>query len=222
MFMPLQHNAAVIVLLAGYLAGSALTSSARSQEVGKSAAAANERLGIGDTPSADLIRAWNIDISPAGTNLPEGRGTVSEGRQIFANSCAACHGEHGTEGPMDRFVGGKGTLDTIKPVQTVGSYWPYATTLYDYIHRAMPFNNPQSLTPDQVYAVAAYILNMNGIVPDDAVLDKNLLPKIKMPNRGSFEETDTVTHAKSEACMKDCKSFVTEPEGATTKTMNKN
>jgi cytochrome c len=223
MFMPLRRNAAVIVLLAGFLAGSALTSSAQSQAFRESpAATANERLGIGDTPSADLIKAWNIDISPAGTNLPEGSGSVFQGRQVFADSCASCHGEHGTEGPMDRLVGGKGTLDTNEPVMTVGSYWPYATTLYDYIRRAMPFNNPQSLTYDQIYAVAAYILNMNGIVPDDAALDKNSLPKIKMPNRGAFEETDTTTQAKSVACMKDCKPFVTEPEGAIPKATNKN
>ena len=105
-------------------------------------------------------------------------------------------------GPL---VGGKGSLASGKPVKTVGSYWPYATTLYDYIHRAMPFNAPQSLTPDQVYAVSAYVLNLNGIVPDDAVMDKNSLAKLEMPNRAGFQQMDTVTKAKASDCMENCK-----------------
>lgn len=164
-----------------------------------------QRLGIGKTPEKALVDAWNIDVAPDGANLPEGSGSVAEGRKIYQTTCVACHGEHGTEGPMDKLAGGQGSLATDKPVKTVGSYWPYATTLYDYIHRAMPFNAPQSLTPDQVYAVSAYVLNLNGILPDDAVLDRNSLPKVEMPNRGHFEQTDTVTKAKSEACMQDCK-----------------
>ena len=102
---------------------------------------------------------------------------------------------------MDRLVGGKGTLDTKKPIMTVGSYWPYATTLYDYIRRAMPLTNPQSLSADQVYAVTAYVLNLNKIVPDDAVLDKHSLPAVKMPNRDGFERTEA---PRGTACMTNC------------------
>jgi cytochrome c len=158
--MPLVRSLTVIMLLIGFLWGSTAISTARSQEAAKSPVA-QQRLGIGQTPTEELIKAWNIDIAPDGANLPNGAGSVAQGQKIFADTCAACHGEHGTEGPMERLVGGRGTLDTKKPIMTVGSYWPYATTLYDYIHRAMPLNNPQSLSADQVYAVTAYILCMN-------------------------------------------------------------
>lgn len=121
---------------------------------------------------------------------------------------------------MDKLAGGQGSLDTDKPVKTVGSYWPYATTLYDYIHRAMPFDSPQSLTDDEVYAVTAYVLNLNGIVPDDAVLDKESLPHVQMPNRGSFEQTDTVTLTETEACMEGCEPFSVELDGTTPAKIN--
>ena len=100
--------------------------------------------------------------------------------------CATCHGPSGTEGPMDKLAGGRGTLDSAKPVKTVGSFWPYATTLFDYVRRAMPFTQPQSLSNEQVYAVTAYLLYLNGILAEDAVLDAASLPKIQMPNRGGF------------------------------------
>jgi cytochrome c len=192
----------VIVLLVGFLSES--TATAQSQEAAKETAdspAAQRPLGIGQTPTEELIKAWNIDIAPDGANLPDASGSVAQGQKIFADTCAACHGEHGTEGPMDRLVGGKGTLDTKKPIMTVGSYWPYATTLYDYIHRAMPLTNPQSLSADQVYAVTAYVLNLNKIVPDDAVLDKHSLPAVKMPNRDGFEPTEA---PRGTACMTNC------------------
>jgi S-disulfanyl-L-cysteine oxidoreductase SoxD len=200
--MPLVRRLTVIVLLIGLLQG--LTATAQSQETAKETAkspAAQHRLGIGQTPTEDLIKAWNIDIAPDGADLPNGAGSVAQGQKIFADACAACHGEHGTEGPMDRLVGGSGTLDTKKPIVTVGSYWPYATTLYDYIHRAMPLNNPQSLSADPVYAITAYVLSLNKIIPDDAVLDRNSLPKIKMPNRDGFERTKT---PGGTACMTNC------------------
>src|SRR6202451_438658 len=173
MSMPPVRSLTIIVLLVGFL--SAPTATAGSQETAKPPGA-QQRLGIGQTPTDELIKAWNIDIAPDGTNLPNGAGSVAQGQKIFADTCAACHGEHGTEGPMDRLVGGRGTLDTKKPIMTVGSYWPYATTLYHYIHRAMPLTAPQSLSADQVYAVTAYILSLNRIIPDDAVLDRNSLP----------------------------------------------
>ena len=198
--MPQARSLTVILLLAGFLPGFAPISAAKAQESAKSPTF-EKRLGIGQTPTEELVKAWNIDIAPDGSNLPDGSGSVAQGRQIFADTCAVCHGEHGTEGPMDRLVGGKGTLAAKKPIMTVGSYWPYATTLYDYVRRAMPLNAPQSLTADQVYAVTAYVLNMNKILPDDEVLDKHSLPKIKMPNRDGFERTEAPGGA---VCMTNC------------------
>jgi cytochrome c len=147
---------------------------------------AEERFGIGHIATPQQIAGWNIDISPDGAGLPPGQGSVNEGKAIFAEKCAACHGASGEGKPMDRLVGGQGSLGSKKPVKTVGSYWPYATTLFDYIRRAMPFNNPQSLTPDEVYALCAYLLFMNKIVPEDATLDAASLPKVEMPNRKAF------------------------------------
>lgn len=155
------------------------------------AAAADEtRFGFGRAATDAEIAGWNIDVAPDGTGLPDGRGTVTEGEALYKKTCQACHGATGTEGPMDRLAGGFGTLNTDKPVKTVGSYWPYATTLYDYIHRAMPFDRPGSLSPDEVYAAAAYVLYLNGIVPQDAVMDRETLPKIVMPNRDGFFQHD--------------------------------
>lgn len=142
--------------------------------------------GIGKSPTDEEIRAWNIDVSPSGEGLPLGKGTVKQGAQVFAAKCAACHGPTGTEGPKDRLVGGRNTLQTPKPVRTIGSYWPYATTLYDYINRAMPFYAPQSLTPDEVYSVVAWLLHQNGIISEDTVIDARTLPGIQMPNRNGF------------------------------------
>jgi cytochrome c len=144
------------------------------------------RYKLGHLPEPAEIAAWNIDVRADGAGLPPGRGSVSEGRTIFAESCAACHGDKGQGQLADVLVGGKGTLASAKPVKTVGSYWPYATTLYDYVHRAMPFNAPQSLSPDQVYAVTAYVLYLNGIVPENGQLDAASLPKVQMPNRNGF------------------------------------
>jgi S-disulfanyl-L-cysteine oxidoreductase SoxD len=146
--------------------------------------------GIGRTPTSAEIAGWNIDVRADGAGLPSGHGAVSDGQTVYARKCAACHGDQGQGDPMDALVGGKGTLATAKPVRTVGSYWPYATTLYDYVHRAMPFNAPQSLTPDQVYAVTAYVLFLNGIVSKDAVMDARSLPRVHMPNRNGFTSPD--------------------------------
>jgi cytochrome c len=145
------------------------------------------RYGFGHQPSAAEIAAFDIDIRPDGQGLPPGHGSVSDGVAIFAATCAACHGEKGESTKIGTaLAGGIGTLASAKPNKTVGSYWPYATTLFDYIRRAMPFNAPQSLSNDEVYAVTAYILALNGIVPQDAVLDAQTLPQIKMPNRDGF------------------------------------
>jgi mono/diheme cytochrome c family protein len=142
--------------------------------------------GLGRPATEAQMKAWDIDVSPTGEGLPPGRGTVGEGAGVFAAKCASCHGHTGVEGPADRLVGGRGTLATAKPIKTVGSYWPYATTLYDYIHRAMPYNAPQSLKPDEVYAVVAWILFRNGIIREVAVMDATTLPGVQMPNRRGF------------------------------------
>ncbi len=133
------------------------------------------------------IAPWDISIGPDGAGLPPGRGTAAQGEAVYAAKCQACHGEKGAGGPNDALVGGIGSLAPDKaPVKTVGSYWPYAPTLFDYVRRAMPFQEPKSLTADELYAVSAYILNLNGIIETNDVLDAQSLPKVKMPNRDGF------------------------------------
>lgn len=142
--------------------------------------------GIGRPATDEEIRAWNIDVSSTGEGLPPGQGTVQQGSRLFATKCAACHGPTGVEGPKDKLVGGQNTLQAAKPVKTIGSYWPYATTLYDYINRAMPFDAPQSLAPDEVYSVIAWLLFQNKVIAEDTVIDAHTLPNIQMPNRNGF------------------------------------
>jgi cytochrome c len=133
------------------------------------------------------IAPWDISIGPDGVGLPPGSGTVAQGEVVYAAKCQACHGEKGAGRPSDRLVGGQGSLAPGKaPVKTVGSYWPYATTLFDYIRRAMPYQDSKSLTSDELYAVSAYILNLNGIIGTNDVLDAQSLPKVRMPNRDGF------------------------------------
>jgi hypothetical protein len=150
---------------------------------------AAEPLGIGQTPGQDMLTQWNIDIGPDGAGLPPGHGSVAEGKMVFETHCVACHALSTTTpaltGPT--LAGGRGTLATLRPIRTVGSYWPYATTLFDYVRRAMPFNAPHSLSDDEVYAVTAYILRVNNILPDGAVLNATSLPAVQMPNRGGFK-----------------------------------
>ena len=160
--------------------------------------------GVGKPASPAEIAGWDIAIQPDGTGLPPGSGSVAQGEAIFAKLGAPCHGAKG-EGTAaaPRLVGGFGTLATDKPVKTVGSYWPYAPTLFDYIRRAMPQNAPQSLSNDDVYAVSAYILNLNGLLPADATLDAKTLAAIKMPNHGQFVG-DPRPDVKNPACMSGC------------------
>jgi cytochrome c len=150
------------------------------------AAHAASSYGLGKRVDAARLSAWNIDVSPNGQGLPPGSGDVAQGRAVFTSKCAMCHGAAGQGGVGDPLVGGAGTLASAKPVKTVGSYWPYATTLFDYIHRAMPYDHPESLSADEVYAVTAFVLNLNGIVPENARLDAHSLPKVRMPNRDGF------------------------------------
>jgi hypothetical protein len=166
-------------------------------------AQAQSPYGIGRSATPAEIAGWNIDIDRHGNNLPPGSGSVSHGREVFDQQCAACHGSKGEGGVGDRLVGGQGTLATPKPIRTVGSYWPYAPTLFDYIRRAMPLNAPQSLSNEDVYAVSAYILNLNGLLAADATLDAGTLSAIKMPNRNMFVR-DSRPDVKNPACMSGC------------------
>lgn len=145
------------------------------------------RYNLGQSLTPDQIAALDISVLPNGAGLPEGRGTPRDGAKVYATHCAACHGDRG-EGRADfaPLVGGRGTLSTDQPLLTVGSYWPTATTVFDYIRRAMPYNTPGVLTNDEVYAVTAWILEQNEILPAGAVLDRHSLPKIRMPNRNGF------------------------------------
>jgi cytochrome c len=148
--------------------------------------AQSSKYGVGRPVTPEEIRDLGAAIAPDGSGLPEGSGTVAAGREVFAARCSKCHGEkaEGSVGPA--LVGGRGTLATAKPVKTVGSFWPYSTTVWDYINRAMPFDQPGLLKPPEVYAVVAYILNLNGIIGNDQVMDAKSLPKVKMPNRDGF------------------------------------
>src|ERR1700736_4766517 len=166
-------------------------------------AQAQSPYAIGRPATPAEIAGWNIDLDRQGHNLPPGSGTVSHGHEVFDQQCAACHGAKGEGGLGDPLVGGQGTLVTRKPVRTVGSYWPYAPTLFDYIRRAMPQNAPQSLDNNDVYAVSAYILHLNELLPADATLDARTLSAIKMPNRSMFVG-DPRPDVKNPACMTGC------------------
>ena len=147
-------------------------------------AASAQSPNLGKPISPEDLASWDISIGPDGAGLPAGSGTVKQGEATFAAKCQPCHNEKGAGTPNDRLVGGQGTLAGDKPaVKTVGSYWPYATTLFDYVRRAMPLPQSKSLSNDEVYAVAAYILNLNGVIGDTEVINAQTLPKVKMPNR---------------------------------------
>jgi S-disulfanyl-L-cysteine oxidoreductase SoxD len=148
--------------------------------------AQSQTFGVGRTPSPEEIRDLGSAIAPDGQGLPAGSGSVSEGRAVFAAQCARCHGPTGEGDVGARLVGGQGTLRTPRPLKTVGSFWPYATTLWDYINRAMPFDKPGALSPSEVYAASAFILNLNGIIGETQVMDAQTLPKVRMPNRDGF------------------------------------
>jgi cytochrome c len=163
-----------------------------------------QRYGIGTPVTQAQIAPWDIDINGlTGAGLPPGDGSVDAGSKIWEAKCAVCHGEFGEgAGRFPVIAGGRGSLKDDAPNKTVGSYWPYAPTLFDYIKRAMPFPAPQSLTNDEVYALTAYILNLNDIVPSSAVMDATSLAAVKMPNRNGFVvgEWDT----KNTACEHNC------------------
>src|SRR5438093_4387493 len=153
-------------------------------------AAQSSTFGFGRPATTEEIRDLGVAIAPDGGGLPEGSGTVAAGRDVFVAQCARCHGPKGEGDVGPALAGGQGTLRTARPLKTVGSYWPYATTLWDYINRAMPFDKPGLLKPSEVYAVAAYILNINGIISDTDIMDAKSLPKVRMPNRDGFVPED--------------------------------
>jgi S-disulfanyl-L-cysteine oxidoreductase SoxD len=161
---------------------------------------------LGHAISEADLAAWNIDIRTSdGRGLPPGRGTVAEGREIYAAKCASCHGAEAKGGPVyGTMVGGIGSFTTNTRVLTPGSMYPYAPILFDYIRRAMPMDRPQSLSANEVYAVSAYLLALNGLVAADAVMDASSMPKVQMPNREGFVIDDR-PDTKSVRCMTDCK-----------------
>ena len=168
------------------------------------------KFDLGREATAAEVSAWDIDIRPDGQGLPEGKGTVTEGEVIYAEKCATCHGDFG-EG-IDRWpvlAGGQDSLKSDRPVKTIGSYLPYLSTVFDYVNRAMPFGEAQSLQPDEVYAITAYLLNLNDVVDADFELSKQNFVKTRLPNEANFiadARPDTPVVAKgAEPCMTDCK-----------------
>lgn len=161
--------------------------------------------GYGTPATPEQIAGWDIDSRPDGVGLPPGSGSVSKGADVYAEQCTACHGTFGEgEGRYPKLAGGEGTLTGERPEPSVGSYWPFATTLFDYINRAMPFQAPHSLSTDDVYALTAYVLNINNIVENNFVADRNSLPKVKMPNHDRFIWQDPRPDTSAKECMKNC------------------
>ena len=154
--------------------------------VGCARATTMETPNLGRPATAAQIAGWDISVAPDGVGLPPGSGTAAKGAVVYEQKCQACHGAKGAGQPNDRLVGGQGTLASAAPVRTIGSYWPYATTVFDYVRRAMPYIQPQSLTDDEVYAVTAYLLNLNGIIGENDEINARTLPKVKMPNEAHF------------------------------------
>lgn len=176
---------------------------------------AGKVLGLGRAALPQEVAAWDIDIRPDGLGLPDGQGSVADGEALFTDNCASCHGDFGEA--VDRWpalAGGQGTLADEDPEKTVGSYWPYLSTTYDYIRRAMPFGNAHSLSNDEIYAITAYILNLNDLVDEDFVLSKANFLTVEMPNAGGFFQDDRDTVELPEftqtPCMESCKAAAPE------------
>ncbi len=180
--------------------------------VSLSEAAFAGKLNLGREATPEEIAAWDIDVRPDGQGLPDGQGSVTKGEEIFSEKCASCHGDF-AEG-VDRWPelsGGQDSLAGEDPKKTIGSYWPYLSTVFDYINRSMPFGDAQSLEPEEVYAVTAFLLHMNDIVDADFVLSKDNFSSIRMPNENNFIEDsrpDTPMISEQKPCMTDCKPVV--------------
>jgi len=155
------------------------------------AVVAQEGPGLGVPATPEQVAGWDVSIGPDGAGLPPGSGTAAAGKTVYDAKCLACHGVEGAGRPNDQLVGGQGTLRETAPIRTIGSYWPYATTVFDYIRRAMPYVTPHSLTADETYAVTAYLLALNGVIAENDVMNATTLPKVVMPNRANF---DTAYH----------------------------
>jgi cytochrome c len=168
-----------------------------------------QNYNIGSVATPEQIAGWDIDIRPDGQGAPPGHGSVKDGEKVYMDKCAACHGEFGeSAGRWPPLAQGKGTLSSHDPVKTVGSYFPYLSSVFDYIRRAMPFGDAQSLSNDELYAVVAYVLNLNDIVDDKFVLSKETWRQVKMPNQAGFYDDDREKTEKAfwtpNPCMKDC------------------
>ena len=149
-------------------------------------ASSQESPGLGEPLSADQITDIDYVVLPSGDGLPEGTGTASEGATVYQQHCLACHGEGGADGINDRLVGGHGSMTSSRPQKTVGSFWPYATTVFDYVRRSMPLTSPGVLSDDEMYAVTAYLLYINEIIAENDKMNARTLPQVKMPNRDNF------------------------------------
>lgn len=151
------------------------------------ASEAQEGPGLGVPATAEQIAGWDVSIGPDGEGLPPGSGTAAAGKGVYDAKCVACHGVDGAGRPNDQLVGGQGTIREAAPIRTIGSYWPYATTLFDYVRRAMPYVTPHSLSADETYALTAYLLAQNGVIAAGDVMNAETLPKVVMPNRDNFD-----------------------------------
>ncbi|WP_349305014.1 cytochrome c [Marivita sp. GX14005] len=176
-------------------------------------AMAGDTFGLGREALPEEIAAWDLDVRPDGSGLPVGSGSVADGERLFSDNCAACHGEFAEGvGNWPELAGGEGTLADADPVKTVGSYWPYLSTAWDYVHRSMPYGNAQSLEPDEVYAIVAYILYSNFLVDDDFVLSNENFLEVEMPNADGFIVDDRAEAEypqwRREPCMTACKDSV--------------
>ena len=196
-------------------AGAALALALALTGAGIEAASAGEpRFGFGKPATAEEVAGWDIDVRPDGHGLPPGRGSAAQGQAIYDAKCASCHGTFGESTDYMPIAGGVGTLGTDQPIRTTGSKLNHATTLWDYINRAMPFGNPKTLAPDEVYALTAYVLHLNDIIPIDAALDRDSIVKLRMPNRDGFTTAhglrtrDGKPDTRNVACMRDCVSEV--------------
>jgi mono/diheme cytochrome c family protein len=206
-----KSASALTLLLAAFLLGSMSAPGSAQQVASRDVAKPAAKLGLGRAATPEEITAWDTDVRPDGKGLPVGKGTVKQGDDLFQEKCASCHGEFGQGvGRWPVLAGGAGTLKADRPDKTVGSFWPDLSTVFDYIKRAMPYGNAQSLTNDEVYALTAYILSMNDVIKDDNFeLNEKNFTTIKMPNAAAFFEDDRETSEKQfwnkNPCMKDCR-----------------
>jgi len=186
---------ATLVVLAGHLL-------VQSSEAGQD-------FGLGRVATQNEITGWDIDVRPDGQGLPAGRGTALEGEEVYLERCASCHGEFAEgAGRFPVLIGGEDSLASHDPVKTISSYWPYASTLFDYVYRAMPFGDAQSLTPDEVYAITAFLLNANDLMEEDQELNQDNFADVLLPNQEGFVDDDRPDTAVGEPCMSNCKENV--------------